>query len=276
MSAHRASVCLSLDFDATSAWLARGTSTVLSITRGEFGATTGARRLLDLCDRLSIPSTWFVPGHTADHYPEVVASVASAGHEIANHGHVHEDYTKLGPEEVRTAIRRGNAALERVTGLRPTGLRTTGDFLPELLEVLVEEGFRYSSSIWGEYTPRWARAGYTVGQDGRITWGRELDLVEIPVTQSLSDACHFEIGAGAAALPDPRRLEQVWRDEFEFLHEREPGGYLMLMLHPESIGYGARMLMLERFLRWCGEHDGVRFVTAGTLAEEFRASTPQP
>lgn len=273
--AHRASICLSLDFDATSAWLARGTSTVLSITRGEFGATTGARRLLDLCDRLGMPSTWFVPGHTADQYPDVVASVAAAGHEIANHGYLHEDYTKLGAEEVRTAIRKGNASLERVTGVLPTGLRTTGDFHPEIFEVFVEEGFAYSSSIWGEYTPRWARAGYSVGEDGRISPGRELDLVEIPVTQSLSDACHFEIGAGAAALPDPRRLEQVWRDEFEYLYEREPGGYLMLMLHPESIGYGARMLMLERFLRSCAEQPGVRFVTAQTLAEEFRAASPR-
>ncbi|MBN9623715.1 MAG: polysaccharide deacetylase family protein [Actinobacteria bacterium] len=273
MTTHRASVCLSLDFDATSAWLARGSSTVLSITRGEFGATTGAQRILDLCQRLGISSTWYVPGQTADQYPEVVAAVAAAGHEIANHGYLHEDYTKLTSEQVRTALRRGNDALQRVTGIRPTGLRTTGDFLPEHFELFVEEGFRYSSSIWGEYVPRWARAGYTVDEEGRISPGPELDLVELPVTQSLSDACHFEIGPGPAVLVDPRRLEQIWRDEFEYLYEREPGGYLMLMLHPESIGYGARMLMLERFLDHCAAHEGVRFVTAQTLADEFRVAS---
>ena len=49
----------------------------------------------------------------------------------------------------------------------------------------------------------------------------------------------------------------------------------MLMLHPESIGWGGRIAMLERVLVAMQER-GARFVTAEALADEFRAGSPAP
>ncbi len=46
--------------------MANGARDARSLSRGEFGARVGAPRLLDLCDTFGIPSTWFVPGHTAE------------------------------------------------------------------------------------------------------------------------------------------------------------------------------------------------------------------
>ena len=118
MTAERptATVCLSLDFDVTSIWLMFGLTGARTLSRGEFGATTGAPRVLELCDRYDITSTWFVPGHTADNYPEVTAEVARRGHELGNHGYVHEDFGSLSLEESRAVLRKGNAAIERITG----------------------------------------------------------------------------------------------------------------------------------------------------------------
>jgi len=49
----------------------------------------------------------------------------------------------------------------------------------------------------------------------------------------------------------------------------------MLMLHPETIGWGGRIAMLERVLVAMLER-GARFVTAEQLATEFRAANAQP
>ena len=271
-----ATVCLSIDFDATSSWFMLGTTGARNLSRGEFGPATGAPRLLDLCTRCGIPSTWYVPGHTADNYPEIVARIAEEGHEVANHGYIHEDFSVLSIDEGRRAIQKGNEALERVSGQRPRGIRLSGgDFDGALLEVVAEEGFTYDSSLFGEYYAQWCRAKDTLGEDGKITLGRRLDLVELPITFVTSDVVHFEISIQPelpARLPNPRDVEQVWRDQFDYMCDRLDGAYFMLMVHPESIGWGSRMLMLERFVEYCQSKPRTRFAKAEAIADEFRHS----
>src|SRR5262249_18527879 len=78
-------VCLTFDFDAVSAWIYRGQTTPTPISRGEFGVVA-AGRILDLLRSRALGSTWFVPGHTLDHWPEVCRRVHAEGHEIGHHG----------------------------------------------------------------------------------------------------------------------------------------------------------------------------------------------
>lgn len=273
----RATVCLSLDFDATSIWFMFGLTGARTLSRGEFGATTGAPRLLDLCDRLGIPSTWFIPGHTADNYPDITREVHRRGHELANHGYLHEDFGSLTIDESRSALRKANAALERVSGEQPRGVRLPGgDLDGAVFELLVEEGFTWDSSLIGEFWPHWCRSKDTIeGEDAAITRGRPLDLVELPITFVTSDFVHFELDFSKPEVPsrlrNPKDIEDIWRQQLDYLVEREPGGYLMLMLHPQVIGWGLRIAMLERFLVDCASRPGVRFATCGTLAAEFRA-----
>jgi peptidoglycan-N-acetylglucosamine deacetylase len=271
-----ATVCLSIDFDATSSWFMWGTTGARNLSRGEFGPATGAPRLLELCSRYAIPSTWYVPGHTADNYPAIVERVAEAGHEVANHGYLHEDFSAIPVDEGRAAIAKANASLEARAGRRPRGIRLSGgDFDGALLEAITDEGFAYDSSLFGEYFPQWCRAKDAIGADGTITPGSRLDLVELPITFATSDVVHFEISfdpALPARAPNPRDVEQIWRDQFDYMHERLEGAYLMLMVHPESIGWGSRMLMLERIVEYFLSRPGTRFATAETIADEFRAA----
>ena len=67
-------VCLTFDFDAVSNWIARGAVTPTAMSRGEFGVV-GAGRILDLLRRHGVASTWFIPGHTLDTYPEMCLRV---------------------------------------------------------------------------------------------------------------------------------------------------------------------------------------------------------
>ena len=62
--------CLTFDFDALSGWIARGMTTPTPISRGEFGLKVAVPRLLALLARYGIKSTWYIPGHTLETYPE--------------------------------------------------------------------------------------------------------------------------------------------------------------------------------------------------------------
>lgn len=274
-------VCVSFDFDAVCSWMSWGSRDGWSLSRGEFGATTAAPRLLELCRRQAIPSTWFVPGHTADTYPEITARVAADGHEIANHGYLHENFGALTVEQARAVLRKGNETLQRVTGQTPRGFRLPLGGYPEgFFQMMVEEGFLYDSSTFGEFEPHWCRTDRVLRDDGPNTPGRELPLVEIPVTFITSDFAYFEFSFMnpelRAGLRNPRDVEQVWQDQFSYLYEHVGDGYVMLMLHPQSIGWASRILMLERFIEFCAGHSGTRFVTAETIAEEFRAKAQPP
>lgn len=73
----RISVCLSFDFDAISVWVGpRKSRSPNLIAHGEFGEI-GAQRLIKLLHDEQIPSTWFIPGHTIETYPEICQQVAN-------------------------------------------------------------------------------------------------------------------------------------------------------------------------------------------------------
>src|SRR6185295_57508 len=61
----RVAVCLTFSLNNTSNRLARGDSAVVALTGGEFGATTGLPRVLDVLDRHNVPATFFVPATAA-------------------------------------------------------------------------------------------------------------------------------------------------------------------------------------------------------------------
>ena len=118
--AKKIDVCLTFDFDAMSVWIgtfhARSPS---ALSRGEFG-NVGANRLLTMMREWGIQSTWFVPGHTAEAFPQTVQKIAEDGHEIGHHGYFHE--RPQNPEDEGRDFDRASAALERLIGKRPSGI----------------------------------------------------------------------------------------------------------------------------------------------------------
>lgn len=281
LDSRRATVCLSFDFDAISLWIgpfqARSPS---AISRGEFGAV-GCRRILDLLAREGISATFFVTGHTAETYPDIVRRIFADGHEIGHHGYLHENPLALeSAEREREVLLRGLAALDAVTGVRPVGYRSPSwDNSPWTVELLVEQGFRYESSLMGDdFTPYWCRVGDTIQPDGPYLFGDPVDLVEMPVSWILDDFPHFEyvslraIGMNLTGHSAPSKVEEIWRDEFTFMYRDVPTGVYTLTMHPQVIGRGHRFLMLERLIAFMKEHQGVTFSTLADAAERFRAA----
>ena len=54
-----------------------------------------------------------------------------------------------------------------------------------------------------------------------------------------------------------------------------PDGVFTLTMHPQVIGHGHRMLMLEEIVQEIKQHDGVFFARTGETAEQFRQMNPR-
>jgi len=266
---------MSVDYDAVSTWTAAGQTGLRTLSRGEF-AEYATPQLLEIFKRYEITTSWYIPGTTALQYPDSVAQVAGAGHEIANHTLRHEDIAALPLDQMRYSLTRTNEILERITGQRPVGARLTGADLGDgtCLKVMADEGFRYDSSLLGGYRPFWAPSPHTIDAEGLIRRAEPLDMVELPFVWILTDFSQFEFHYGPpqyrALLLNARQVEEVWRDEIDDLIRRDPAGFLMFALHPQVIGRGSRLAMLERVIEYALERK-CRFATAAQIADEFRA-----
>lgn len=259
------SVCLTFDFDAISLWLGPFKATSPSmISRGEFGVI-GAKRILDLLESYNAPATWFVPGHTAETYPDAVADVHARGHEIGHHGYCHENPVLLEESKEREILEKGISALENVIGERPIGYRSPSwDMSSNTIRLLLEYGFLYDSSMMGsDFHPYWCRMGDRFDLFSAYRFGKPVNLVEMPVTWGLDDFPAFEyVSLSQKLYPGlraPDHVFPIWMGDFDYMRERETDGVLILTMHPQVIGRGHRMLFLERMLAYMSEH-GAKFV----------------
>jgi len=108
--------------------------------------------LLDLLARHEARATFFVLGWLAQRQPELIRTLAGAGHEIASHGWDHVRVTHQTPRQFRASIRRTKDLLEEITGAPVLGFRAPSfSIVPGkewALDVLIEEGYRYDSSLF--------------------------------------------------------------------------------------------------------------------------------
>ncbi|MGI5459102.1 polysaccharide deacetylase family protein [Streptomyces sp. CA-249302] len=88
------------------------------------GPSENSARLLDILKEKQVPATFFLLGKRhIEKYPELVRRMAAEGHEVASHTWDHKILTRIGPERIREELERPNAAIERLTGHRPTLMR---------------------------------------------------------------------------------------------------------------------------------------------------------
>ena len=94
-------VSIGVDVDAVAGWLGSygGEDSPDDISRGMFSGEVGSPRLLRLFDRMGLTTTWFIPGHSAETFPDEMKAVADAGHEIGVHGYSHENPIAMTPEQ---------------------------------------------------------------------------------------------------------------------------------------------------------------------------------
>jgi peptidoglycan/xylan/chitin deacetylase (PgdA/CDA1 family) len=275
MDKPRLSVALTVDHDAISDSVRRGDPPV-KFSHAEFGPRVGAPRILELLRRESIPSTWFVPGHTLVTFPESTEAILAGGHELASHGWYHEDFAELAIYEQKDVLDRSFEALETASGTAPQGWRAPYWSLgQDTLELVRGAGFRYDSSLMaGDYRPYRIRHGDRHSTDEGTSWGEEGKLLEVPVYWALDDWPLFEPGPGRGGLAAPSRVLELWSGELNYAYEYAPGGLLTVTMHPECIGRGHRMAMLEQFIAEARMLPGLVFERLDTYLARWEAENP--
>lgn len=107
--------------------------------------------ILEVLDQRGIKATMFVLGWVAERNKALVKRIVEAGHELASHGYGHELITGQSPQVFREDVKRAKKLLEDIGGTPVLGYRApTFSVTKETewaLPILVEEGYRYDSSI---------------------------------------------------------------------------------------------------------------------------------
>jgi polysaccharide deacetylase family protein (PEP-CTERM system associated) len=120
-------------------------------------------KILRLLNERNIKATFFVLGWVAERFPALVRDIHSQGHEIASHGYNHRLIYNLSRQEFREDLRRSRHILENLTGAAVLGYRAASYSIVEksiwAIDILIEEGFVYDSSVFPVYHDRYGIPG---------------------------------------------------------------------------------------------------------------------
>lgn len=120
-------------------------------------------KILALLSLHGIHATFFVLGWVALRHPNMIKVIVRQGHEIASHGFGHEMITSQQPGQFREDVRKSKEILENIVGTAIHGYRAPSfTITPQTrwaLDVLVEEGYLYDSSIFPVQHDRYGMPG---------------------------------------------------------------------------------------------------------------------
>jgi len=253
----RVAVALSFDSDHESTTLRMGESSPGKLSQGEYSSRVGVQRIVRLLDKYDIRATFFVPAVCAMLHPEEQRHLAGAGHEIGIHGWIHERNSELPPADERELQMRAADVLEKISGVRPVGIRTPSwDFSQHTLAISREMGLLYDSSLMGDDDP------YEILEDGVAT-----GIVELPVEWIKDDAVYFNMDRLSGLRPHtaPSAVLEIFKAEFDGAYRES--GLFVLTMHPHFIGHRSRMAMLDELVRYIRSHTGVWFATHAQVAQ---------
>jgi polysaccharide deacetylase family protein (PEP-CTERM system associated) len=137
------------------------------------------RRVLDRLAEAGVRATFFVLGWVAERQPELVRAIHAAGHEIGCHSYAHRLIYEQTPHEFRADLRQARLVLEDIIGEKITTYRAPSFSITEqslwALDILLEEGFLFDSSIYPTHHDRYGIAGaplepHTIERSGGVIW----------------------------------------------------------------------------------------------------------
>jgi peptidoglycan-N-acetylglucosamine deacetylase len=281
-----------VDVDAVAGWLGSygGEDSPDDISRGMFAGEVGSPRLVGLFKKYNLRTTWFIPGHSAETFPDQMKAVADAGHEIGVHGYSHENPIAMTREQEEAILDKCLDVLTKLSGKRPTGyVAPWWEFSPVTNELLLERGIKYDHSLMhNDFHPHYVRVGDTWTKidysKHPSAWmkplvrGKETDLIEIPASWYLDDLppmMFIKKAPNSHGFVNPRHLEESWRDQFDWVYRENDYAVFTMTIHPDVSGRPQVLLMLERLIEHIQKHDGTTFLTFDEIADDFKRRFPR-
>jgi peptidoglycan-N-acetylglucosamine deacetylase len=281
-----------VDVDAVAGWIGSygGEDSPDDISRGLFAGEVGTPRLVNLFKRFGIKTTWFIPGHSIETFPEQTAMVVEAGHEVGIHGYTHENPISMTPSQEEEVLDKCIDLVTKVSGRRPTGyVAPWWEFSTVTNELLLKKGIKYDHSLMHkDFEPYYVRVGdkWTLIDYSKkpsewmrpLERGVETDLIEIPGSWYLDDLppmMFIKKSPNSHGFVNPHHLEEMWRDQFNWVYREMDYAVFTFTIHPDVSGRPQVLLMLERLFNYIIRHPGVKFTTFDEIANDFARRSPR-
>jgi len=259
------------------------------IQRGIFATEVGIPRLLRLFKKYQMRTSFFIPGHTIETFPKEMDMIVEAGHEIGAHGYLHENPVAMTPTQEEDILVKSIELIKSLTGEAPKGYVAPWWEMSNVTAALLGKyGFSYDhSQSYRDFQPFYARVGdewnvidysKTAGEWMHpLKHGKEIDLVDIGANWYVDDLppmMFIKNAPNSHGFVSPRDIEQMWKDQFDWVYREMDYGVFPITIHPDVSGRPQVLLMLERLIEYINGHDGVEWVDFNTIADDFRARYP--
>lgn len=281
-----------IDVDAVCGWLGSygGEDSPCDISRGMFAGEVGSPRLLKMFERFGVKTTWFIPGHSIESFPDEMKAVAEAGHEVGLHGYSHENPIAMTPDQEEAVLDKCISLITQLQGRPPSGyVAPWWEFSPVTNELLLKKGIKYDHSLMhDDFHPYYVRVGdsWTKIDYSKhpsewmkpIQRGTETDLIEIPASWYLDDLppmMFMKAAPNSHGFVSPRDIEDLWRDQFDWVYRENDYAVFTMTIHPDVSGKPQVQMMHERLYNHIIRHPGVRFCTFDEIADDFARRSPR-
>ncbi len=198
----------------------------------EHRVQNNTQHILDVFAEHNVKATFFTLGWVAERYPELVKRIVNEGHELASHGYEHIRVTEQTPEQFRVDVRKTKKLLEEIGGVEIKGYRAASYSIGRdnlwALDILAEEGHKYSSSIYPVKhdlygMPEAPRFAYHPIEDS--------DFKEIPISTLKMGSKNYPCGGGGFFRLYPYFISR-WAFNRVNNTEQQPG---IFYFHPWEI-----------------------------------------
>lgn len=222
--------------------------------------------LLDACAQAGCQATFFVLGTIAEDYPEVVRSIAAAGHEVASHGYSHQLAYQQSLDEFRADVKRSTDILQTVTGQAVKGYRAPSWSIVSknlhYLAALEALGLQYDASIFPVKTFLYGIPDAPTEIHRPVIAGRRLELYAVPMSVRRIFGRNIGYSGGFYF-----RLLPTWFIRQSIQSANRQGQSSIVYLHPRELDPTERRLQLPRLESFIQYHNvgGVRKKLANIL-----------
>jgi peptidoglycan/xylan/chitin deacetylase (PgdA/CDA1 family) len=236
---------------------ADGQSDPFDYSERQYGGRRGAWRLLEIMAKHGVRGTWVVCGATLEKYPQISREAKKLGHVFAGHTYEHEMMCNYPREQEIKFIEKTISVFEDLLGEHLRGWRTC--FASHnTIDILLERfDFAWDASLWNDDLP------YVIEGHGR-------SLLEIPFSSYSDAALAIQITKPMPVNPyctwhtnTPAFIAQALKSQFDALYRRgaERPVLMPLTVHDFIVGRPSRSQVLDNFITYAKQFDGVVFTT---------------
>jgi polysaccharide deacetylase family protein (PEP-CTERM system associated) len=202
-------------------------------SRWESRVERNTKLLLEMFARHGVCGTFFTLGYVAEQHPQLVRDIAQAGHEVACHSYYHRLVYSQTPDEFREDLRKAKHRLEDLIGAAVIGYRAPSYSITAqslwALDILIEEGFRYDSSIFPVHHDRYGMPD--ADRFPHVLHRSTGNIIEFPPSTVRMCGMNFPISGGGYFRLYPYHL---FRLGWQSINRREAESAIFF-LHPWEV-----------------------------------------